>query len=424
MLSLGPADAVEQLRGALGVGCPGGGADRGRSGRATGPPTSPREIAAVVKAHEAEGKTYDLILLGNDAADTGDFQVGIRLAYELGRPVVNGVRTVEVDGGVATARGDGIDGVETYEVPLPAVVTVLEGGVEPRYPTITGRMKAKKTPIETVAPRHEPRGPARVRLTLAARPAQHGRRARRGPRRRGRGGRPAAAPWGGPMILVFVETDAGRRHRGLAGDRDVRALARRARGSSWRAGARGRRRRAAREARRRARRVRRRRGAPRHGRRVLGLRRGRVGRGRAAVAAATAADRRARARHPAGHGGARAPRRAARRGDGGQRRRHRATDAARRHPAGAGRRGAGGDAAARAARRAHGRRARRRGHPGRDAGRCRGARALPRGGRGRPAGQGRVHRARGPGRVRRAHLGPGRGRRGSRSRAAPTGSTA
>src|SRR3954451_284363 len=169
VLSLGPADTVEQLRGALGVGAkaavlieadPVG----------YGPADVAREIAAVVKAHEAEGKTYDLILLGNDAADTGDFQVGIRLAYELGRPVVNGVRTVEVTGGVATARGDGIDGVETYEVPLPAVVTVLEGGVEPRYPTITGRMKAKKTPIETVQPRNAPRGPERVRLTLP--PAQ------------------------------------------------------------------------------------------------------------------------------------------------------------------------------------------------------------------------------------------------------------
>ena len=169
VLSLGPADTVEQLRGALGVGAkaavlieadPVG----------FGPADIAREIAAVVKAHEAEGRTYDLILLGNDAADTGDFQVGIRLAYELGRPVVNGVRTVEVAGDVATARGDGIDGVETYEVPLPAVVTVLEGGVEPRYPTITGRMKAKKTPIETHQPRHEPRGPARERLTLP--PAQ------------------------------------------------------------------------------------------------------------------------------------------------------------------------------------------------------------------------------------------------------------
>jgi len=164
VLSLGPADTVEQLRGALGVGA------KAAVLIEADPVDIAREIAAVVTAHEAEGKTYDLILLGNDAADTGDFQVGIRLAYELGRPVVNGVRTVEVAGDVATARGDGIDGVETYEVPLPAVVTVLEGGVEPRYPTITGRMKAKKTPIETVEPRNQPSGPERVRLTLP--PAQ------------------------------------------------------------------------------------------------------------------------------------------------------------------------------------------------------------------------------------------------------------
>jgi len=169
VLTLGPGEAVEQLRAALGVGC-GAAVLVEAETVGYGPADVAREIAAVAAAHAAEGKTYDLILLGNDAADTGDFQVGIRLAYELGRPVVNGVRTVEVADGVATARGDGIDGVETYAVPLPAVVTVLEGGVEPRYPTITGRMKAKKTPIETVAPRHEPRGPARVRLTLP--PAQ------------------------------------------------------------------------------------------------------------------------------------------------------------------------------------------------------------------------------------------------------------
>jgi electron transfer flavoprotein beta subunit len=169
VLTLGSEDAIEQLRTALGVGCsaavlieadPAG----------FGPADVAREIAAVVDAHAAEGRTYDLVLLGNDAADTGDFQVGIRLAYALGRPVVNGIRTVEVDNGVATAQVAGPDGVETYAVPLPAVVTVLEGGVEPRYPTITGRMKAKKVKIETVEPRQPPAGPHRLKLTLP--PAQ------------------------------------------------------------------------------------------------------------------------------------------------------------------------------------------------------------------------------------------------------------
>lgn len=169
VLTLGPDAAVEQLRAALGVGAAAAVLIEAEPA-AFGPADVAREIAAVVTAHAAGGRTYDLVLLGNDAADTGDFQVGIRLAHALGRPVVNGVRTVEVAEGTATARGDGLDGVETYRVPLPAVVTVLEGGVEPRYPTITGRMKAKKTKIETRTPVGEPRGSGRVRLTLP--PAQ------------------------------------------------------------------------------------------------------------------------------------------------------------------------------------------------------------------------------------------------------------
>jgi electron transfer flavoprotein beta subunit len=170
VLTLGPAQAVEQLRTALGLGCSGAVLVEADP-VGFGPADVAGEIAAVVRGHEAAGRTYDLILLGNDAADTGDFQVGIRLAYELARPVVNGIKTVEVEGDVAIARGDGADGgVETYRVPLPAVATVLEGGVEPRYPTITGRMKAKKVAVEVVAPRREPAGPARVRLTLP--PAQ------------------------------------------------------------------------------------------------------------------------------------------------------------------------------------------------------------------------------------------------------------
>ena len=165
VLTVGDADAVEQLRSALGVGCEAAVLVETADPGAYGPADVAREIAAVV-----EGRTYDLVLLGNDAADTGDFQVGIRLAHLLGRPVVNGVRTVSVADGVATAKGDGIDGVETFAVPLPAVVTVLEGGVEPRYPSLKGRMRAKKTVVETREPQHTPAGSGRVRLLLP--PAQ------------------------------------------------------------------------------------------------------------------------------------------------------------------------------------------------------------------------------------------------------------
>ena len=64
------------------------------------------------------------------------------------------------------AKGEGPEGQETYRVPLPAIVTVREGGVEPRYPSVPGRLKAKKVPIEERRPESEPTGGGRVRLVL------------------------------------------------------------------------------------------------------------------------------------------------------------------------------------------------------------------------------------------------------------------
>jgi electron transfer flavoprotein beta subunit len=164
-LTLGDADAVEQLRSALAVGCTAA-THISADPQTFGPADVAREIAAVVRAHEADGRPHELVLLGNDAADSGDFQVGIRLAYQLGRPVVNGVTRVSVSDGVVTASGDGPEGHETFRVPLPAVVTILEGGVEPRYQTLPGRMKAKRVPIEEREPAAEPAGPSRVKLLL------------------------------------------------------------------------------------------------------------------------------------------------------------------------------------------------------------------------------------------------------------------
>lgn len=165
VLTIGSADSVEQIRSALGVGCTAAVLVEADP-VALGPTDVAREIAAVVRDHAAADASYDLVLLGNDAADSGDFQVGIRLAHDLDRPVVTGIKNITVADGTAQLQGEGAEGRETYAVPLPAVVTVLEGGVEPRYPTITGRMKAKKVPVETREISKEPSGSGRVQLTL------------------------------------------------------------------------------------------------------------------------------------------------------------------------------------------------------------------------------------------------------------------
>ncbi len=169
LLTVGPGDAVEQLRSLLALGCHAATLVEADP-VALGPADVAREIAAVVNDHAANGSGYDLVLLGNDAADSGDFQVGIRLAYALGWPVVNGVSVVETADGRAITRGDGPEGEETFSVPLPAVVTVLEGGVEPRYPSLKGRMAAKKIEIETRSVGADSQGAARVKLLVP--PAQ------------------------------------------------------------------------------------------------------------------------------------------------------------------------------------------------------------------------------------------------------------
>jgi len=147
IVSVGVAEAVEQIRGALALGAHAGVLVEADP-VALGPADVAAEIAAVVTAADAAGEPYDLVLLGNDAADTGDFQVPVRLAYAVGRPIVTGAGTAEVRDGTLVATVSGPYGDETYEVPLPAVASVLEGGTEPRYPTLKGRMAAKKIEVD------------------------------------------------------------------------------------------------------------------------------------------------------------------------------------------------------------------------------------------------------------------------------------
>jgi electron transfer flavoprotein beta subunit len=165
VLTVGDDEATEQLRDALALGC--GAAVLVEVNPADyGPADIAAVIADVVRDHEGQGRSYGLVLLGNDAADTGDFQVGVRLAYALGRPVVTGAAVVEAEGDKVVARVEATEGAAVFEAPVPAVVTVMEGGVEPRYPSIPGRMKAKRVQIETVTPSRTPAGSGRLRLQL------------------------------------------------------------------------------------------------------------------------------------------------------------------------------------------------------------------------------------------------------------------
>jgi electron transfer flavoprotein beta subunit len=124
-------------------------------------------IVDAIRAREAVDGPFDLILLGNEAADTGDYQVGVRVAAALDRPVVSGAKGLEVRDETVVARREAPGGGwEVYEIPRPAVVTVKEGINLPRYPSVPGRLRARKKEIETVALDSAAAAPARIRLRV------------------------------------------------------------------------------------------------------------------------------------------------------------------------------------------------------------------------------------------------------------------
>jgi electron transfer flavoprotein beta subunit len=143
VLTLGPAEAEEQLRDCMAIG-----ADRGILLR-TDEEWDPQATAgAIVDAIKDE--SFDLLLFGNESADAGNYQVGIRVAYALGLPVVNGLKKIELlDGGARVERDVG-GARDVYEVQLPAVLGVLEGLNLPRYPSVPGRLRAKSKPLAVV----------------------------------------------------------------------------------------------------------------------------------------------------------------------------------------------------------------------------------------------------------------------------------
>ena len=163
VLTLGPVEAEEQLRYAASVGAhhlilvPITEVD-------WDPLRTAEALAGAVADVEAVVGPFDLVLFGNESADAGGFQVGVRVAYALGRPVVNGIKGIDVADGVASARRQIDGGFEVYNVPLPAVLGVKEGINLPRYPTMKGRLASKKAEVVVDERSAGAGGQERVRL--------------------------------------------------------------------------------------------------------------------------------------------------------------------------------------------------------------------------------------------------------------------
>jgi electron transfer flavoprotein beta subunit len=183
-LTLGPPEALEQLRDAMAIGI-----DRAihmqTDGREWDGESTAVAITEAIRADEVASGPFDVIFFGSESADSGGFQVGGRVAQALGRPCVTGLKRVTVDGSNVRCEQEVDGGRDVYLVPLPAVLTVKEGLNLPRYPSVPGRLRAGRKPVAATTPERPPQRLELVRLVV---PPGQGRRAE------SLGAGPSAAP--------------------------------------------------------------------------------------------------------------------------------------------------------------------------------------------------------------------------------------
>ena len=149
VLTVGPERAAGVLRRGLGMG-----ADHGIHLLTAGPPPADPHQLAVLIASQVDGRGHDLIFTGVMAEDTQRGQVGVMLAAILGRPWSTAV--VAIDGRpaageiIVTRELEG-GARERLALELPALLTIQAGGNRPRYPTLSGMLRAREQELETIA---------------------------------------------------------------------------------------------------------------------------------------------------------------------------------------------------------------------------------------------------------------------------------
>jgi electron transfer flavoprotein beta subunit len=143
VVSLGPAKAADSLRKALAMG-----ADRAVLVTDDAAAGSDLVATSKVLAQTLERESADLVLFGQQAADSDGAVLWAAVAERLRRPVVSQAAELSLSGGTLRVKRQTEFGYDVIEAPLPAVVAVSDAINEPRYPSLKGIMGAKKKPFD------------------------------------------------------------------------------------------------------------------------------------------------------------------------------------------------------------------------------------------------------------------------------------
>jgi electron transfer flavoprotein beta subunit len=146
LLSLGPERVASALRNGLAMG-----ADR--AVHLKDPLFESLDTLGTAQALAAAIRTlgpYDLVLTGQQGVGGDNSQVPGLLAELLDLPQVTVAVKVELLDGRAQVEREVEGGHETWETPLPAMISAQKGLNEPRYASLKGIMAAKKKTIESL----------------------------------------------------------------------------------------------------------------------------------------------------------------------------------------------------------------------------------------------------------------------------------
>ena len=144
VVSIGSDDCQQQLRTGLAMG-----ADRAilvEAPQDLYPLTLSKVLHEIVKDEQPM-----IVLLGKQAIDNDNNQVGQMLAALWDRPQATFASEININENTATVTREVDSGLETIEIDLPAVITADLRLNEPRYVKLPDIMKAKKKPLDKVS---------------------------------------------------------------------------------------------------------------------------------------------------------------------------------------------------------------------------------------------------------------------------------
>jgi electron transfer flavoprotein beta subunit len=146
VVSMGSAADVAGLRNALAMGAAKAVIVSDDSIRGTDALGTAKVLAAVIRRD-----VPDLILCATESSDGYTGTTPVQLAELLGLPSITFAKSVTIDGSTVKVDRQTESGYDEVTAPLPAVVTVTAGVVEPRYASFKGIMAAKSKPVEVLS---------------------------------------------------------------------------------------------------------------------------------------------------------------------------------------------------------------------------------------------------------------------------------